>query len=117
MHDDTFLLTLVASVSWLVSLAMQVTLLVVALTTVRRVSTDASSLLAISAGIDIVSGCVRVAAPVLIARVADGSGAMLRANAVTTLLGTLLHLGAFGLLVAGIVRLAARRTPSAREPD
>lgn len=114
MTSSQSLLALATGISWLVSMAGHVGLLVVALVLVRRHRPDAAGPLVGWAVAELVLGVVGAAlGPITTALVARSSGieAVVTAQAVQTLVGTVLGAGLVAWLAYALVVLAQPPKP------
>jgi hypothetical protein len=110
-HSSTMLYTLVSAVGTLAALALEITLLVVVLTTVRRHRPDAAAVLAGSAGVTIFSTLASsffyVVAARLMDRASGGIDAYMTVQAAFSAAMIIVRGLAAVLLIIGLARIAA----------
>lgn len=116
ISDSSMWAMLGSSVSTLLAVALEVVMLVVALTTVRRRRADAGGLLAASAGIQLVAS---VSYPVVLASIrflitTSSTSDYMRVSTAIQLVMSVIRAAAGVLLILGIIRLA---TPPPQSPS
>jgi len=102
-------MTIASGASTVLFLLLQLGLLAVALTVVRKRSGSAGALMSLAAGVFFLTALLTPLAYMGSAHVSAAQGAeeMIKINAVLTVAFAVVRAGGWGLLIAGIVRLAA----------
>jgi hypothetical protein len=114
MGSSTSLLVTTSSfITGSIAFILEVALLVVALTVVRKRRTDASALIAASAGVHLVLTVVSPIAYALIARTTGVGSSYVEMSVLLQLGFTVFRAVAMVLLILGVVRLASDPSPSA----
>ena len=110
-------LSIASIISFAVSVLLNVALLVVALTTVRKVRKSAAGLFAVSAVGGVLSLCLAPLLSVVTSRTGSPGGeGWSTMIAIQTLVMTVVHATLFGLMIAGIVQLSRQAGGGPRDP-
>lgn len=118
LQGDYWLVTVSSLLGTLVNLALDVTLLIVGLTTVRRAKKSAGGLVATVGGASVVLTCLTPLLSFGAQRFVDhGSGSFQTVVAMQTMLGVVVHAALQGLLIAALVQLSRPMARDPREPE